>query len=61
MPYKVNPQLCPQDHLCPLIEKCPVDAITQEGFGLPVMDAQVCIQCGTCETECPKKAVYWED
>ena len=34
----VNPDLCPQDHPCPMIPRCPQEAISQAGVGLPVVD-----------------------
>ncbi len=33
---------------------CPVDAITMADNGLPIIDAQACIACGKCVTECPR-------
>lgn len=61
MPYKINEKLCPQDHACPLVDSCPVGAISQEGFGLPDIDAEICIECGVCEAECGKNAVYMSE
>lgn len=50
--------LCPQNHRCPLIPLCPVNAISQDGFSLPHIDADKCIGCGKCARSCPKGAVY---
>jgi ferredoxin len=44
---------CPQDHPCPLIRMCPKQAITQEGFGLPKVDKDKCIECMICVKRCP--------
>lgn len=55
--YVVDPNLCPQNHKCPLINLCPVEAITQDGFGVPKMDHDLCIRCGKCEATCFMKAV----
>ena len=58
----VNSALCPQNHKCPLVAACPVEAISQNGFGLPQIDADTCIECGYCSTHCPKQAVgYWNE
>lgn len=36
---------------------CPVDAITQDADGYPVIDHDLCIECGTCVENCPKQAM----
>ena len=56
MSITVNGAKCPQDHRCPSIGVCPVDAISQEGFGLPAVDHHVCISCMACADYCPKGA-----
>jgi len=43
---------CPQNHRCPLLNVCPVDAISQNGIGLPVIDKSKCIDCGKCVSHC---------
>ncbi|MFA6088914.1 MAG: 4Fe-4S binding protein [Candidatus Woesearchaeota archaeon] len=48
---------CPQDHRCPLLNVCPIGAISQKQVGLPVIDKKVCIKCGKCVNYCPKGAV----
>lgn len=53
----VDKDLCPQNHKCPAIEVCPVNAISQKGFGLPVIDQSKCIVCGKCIKFCPKGAI----
>jgi len=53
----VIPERCPQNHPCPLVKVCPVGAIRQQGFAAPVIDAEKCIQCGACPTQCGKGAV----
>ncbi|MEG0896569.1 MAG: 4Fe-4S binding protein, partial [Ruthenibacterium sp.] len=35
---------------------CPVSAIS-EGDGKYVIDPDVCLDCGTCEGECPVSAI----
>lgn len=48
----------PQNHRCPLLTVCPVGAITQSGFGLPVIDPEKCIECGKCVGHCGKQAIH---
>lgn len=58
MAYKIDPEKCPQNHKCVMVDVCPVEAITQVGFGLPVIDEDSCIECGACAEICGKQAVY---
>jgi len=53
---KVNPKRCPQNHRCPAIRVCPTKAISQEGYGLPEVDDEKCIDCGKCVRFCPMNA-----
>ena len=53
----VDPYLCPQNHPCPSVRVCPVDALSQEGFGLPEVDMDACILCGKCVRFCPMGAL----
>lgn len=57
MPYSISAARCPQNHACPLVKRCPVGAVTQQGFHLPVIDREKCINCGLCYKKCPMKAV----
>lgn len=52
---------CPQNHACPMIPQCPVGAISQKGYGLPVIDDEKCIKCGKCKKICGMGAVYKVD
>lgn len=54
---RVDKEICPHNHVCPLIKLCPVDAITQDADGYPVIDYDLCIECGTCVENCPKHAM----
>jgi Fe-S-cluster-containing hydrogenase component 2 len=36
---------------------CPVNAITQNNEGYPVVDYNLCIECGKCLKYCPMKAM----
>jgi ferredoxin len=56
MSITVNGAKCPQDHRCPAIKVCPVDAISQEGHGLPKVDQDACIDCMACADYCPMGA-----
>lgn len=55
---KVN--RCPQNHPCPSIRVCPVDALKQEGYKAPVVDMNKCIKCGKCVKFCPMGAIAFE-
>lgn len=61
MTLYVDPAICPQNHKCPLIEICPVGAISQIDFNLPKIDKNVCIECTECMETCPMKAVRSND
>jgi len=39
------------------VEACPVDAF-HEGPNFLVIDADACIDCAACVTECPVEAIY---
>ena len=54
---KVDKNICPHNHVCPLIKTCPVGAITQDAEGYPVIDHELCIECGKCVRTCFKKAM----
>ena len=58
MALMIDAELCPQNHRCPLIRLCPVEAISQEGFSLPAIDPDLCIECGHCIEICGRHAVY---
>ncbi|WP_226388094.1 4Fe-4S binding protein [Gallalistipes aquisgranensis] len=40
---------------------CPVGAISQEGYGLPQIDPDLCVECGKCVRICGMRAVYKKD
>ena len=42
------------------VEVCPVDCF-HEGPNMLVIDAEECIDCAMCETECPVDAIVSED
>ncbi len=48
---------CPQNHRCPSVGVCPVDALSQTGFSAPTVDQDACISCGRCVSFCPMGAL----
>lgn len=52
MSINVNNNLCPQNHPCPAVRVCPVNALKQEGFKAPVVDEKKCINCKKCVMVC---------
>lgn len=51
---------CPQNHACPSVRVCPVDALLQQGFAAPQVDLEKCIKCGKCVKSCPMGALVLE-
>ncbi len=58
---QVDKNLCPHNHVCPLIRICPVGAISQDAEGYPVVDHELCIECEECVRTCFKKAMVSTD
>ena len=49
----VNEYACPQNHPCPAVRSCPVDAIVQDDiFSAPRVDHELCTDCGACTMAC---------
>lgn len=57
MSIQVIKSRCPENHNCPLMRVCPVNAITQKGYNAPEIDKNLCIDCGKCVKYCPTGAV----
>ncbi len=57
MPISINKSKCPQNHPCPAVRVCPVNALSQSGFDAPIVDEDLCIECGKCAIFCPMKAL----
>ena len=56
MPAVVK-ERCPQNHPCPCLKLCPVNALSQKGFEAPSVDKERCIECGVCVNSCPYQAL----
>lgn len=56
----VDQYRCPQNHPCPSVRVCPVDALSQKGFLAPEVDMDACIRCGKCVRFCPMGALALE-
>ena len=54
---RINAARCPQNHPCPSVRVCPVEALSQSGYRAPKADMDKCIKCGTCKTGCPFGAI----
>lgn len=53
----VDKNRCPQNHKCPAIKVCPVKAISQKDFELPVINNNICVECLKCIKFCPMGAI----
>jgi len=60
MELKVIKSRCPQNHKCPSLKVCPVDALKQDGYNAPTVDTEKCIKCGKCVRYCPMNALILE-
>lgn len=58
---KIIVERCPQNHKCPAVKVCPVNALLQKDFDAPIVDYDKCIKCGKCANFCPKKALVLEE
>jgi len=53
----IDKNMCPQNHPCPSVKVCPVEALIQHGFDAPVVDENKCIVCKKCVHYCPMGAI----
>lgn len=60
MAVTVVNKLCPQDHPCPAIRICPMEALSQIGNKAPTVNPDKCTDCGECTGFCPKGALRLE-
>jgi len=57
MNIKIIETRCPKNHVCPIINICPADAIYQENiYSAPIIDKEKCTDCGKCVKYCGYKA-----
>lgn len=56
---RVIKERCPQNHRCPAVKVCPVNALSQKWFGAPTVDLDACIGCGKCANFCPMGALVF--
>jgi len=57
----INENACVKNHMCPVINLCPVKAISQASPTVaPVIDKEKCINCGKCIKFCPYKAFSYK-
>ncbi len=54
---RVNKNRCPENHPCPSVRVCPVQALSQVRFSAPSVDMDKCIKCGKCVRYCPMGAI----
>ena len=54
MPIIIKAELFPQDHKCPAIGPCPVQAISQGGFNAPIIDQEKMHKLQTLRKNMPK-------
>ena len=54
---RVNRNRCPENHPCPSVRVCPVEALKQIRYSAPTADMDKCIQCGKCVRYCPMGAI----
>ena len=61
MALTIEKSHCPQNHKCPAVNVCPVDALSQEGLAVPTVDTEKCVACGKCAEVCPTGALRMDD
>jgi Fe-S-cluster-containing hydrogenase component 2 len=50
---EINENACPQNHPCPAVRLCPVEAIVQDDIrSAPHIDDDLCTDCGACTQVC---------
>jgi ferredoxin len=54
----VHVERCPQNHPCPAVSQCPVEALSQKDVAAPTVDLETCVGCGICADFCPMGALY---
>jgi len=49
---EIQASACPQNHPCPVVRLCPVEALKQDGYAAPEVDQEACIDCCACTSAC---------
>ncbi|MGH4141064.1 ATP-binding protein [Clostridium sp.] len=57
MKIKIINSRCPENHPCPSVRVCPVNALQQVGFDAPTVLEDKCTKCGKCVKYCPMGAI----
>ena len=57
----IDPQVCINCKAKPCIQFCPVGAYRTQDGGTVQIAFQACVECGTCERNCPSEAIIWVD
>jgi len=53
----VDKRRCPENHPCPSVRVCPVNALSQKGYAAPKVNMKACVKCGKCVRYCPMGAI----
>lgn len=59
MKIKLIKSRCPQNHSCPSVRVCPVNALKQVAYKAPTVSEDECIKCGKCVRYCPMGAIQF--
>lgn len=57
MKIVIDKRRCPENHPCPSVRICPVDALIQNGYEAPIVNEDKCIKCRKCVKYCPMGAI----
>ncbi|WP_083221917.1 4Fe-4S binding protein [Dehalobacter sp. TeCB1] len=57
MAITINSNRCPENHPCPSVRVCPVNALSQKGYKAPTVNAETCLECDKCVNYCPMGAL----
>ncbi|MHB0937309.1 MAG: ATP-binding protein [Armatimonadota bacterium] len=61
MAITVFKEHCPQNHQCPAVRACPMEALTQKAGAAPEVDPEKCTDCGLCTKYCLTGALQLMD
>ena len=53
MSVKIESRRCPANHRCPSVSICPTGALIQKGYEAPLVNDEMCTNCGKCIRFCP--------